>query len=67
MKTLYELLRAELRTDESNEPDLVAGLVGAVQEWLGQDGARHVVREGLVLGRGALETLRIEAGRGLGE
>lgn len=70
MKTLVELLAAADRAawdENQTDGEAVAGLVGAVQEWLGQEEMREVMYPPMsydlpwqVQGR-----LRTEAGRGL--
>lgn len=71
MKTLLALIDAELaKLGLADPPEVAAGLVGAVQEWLTQP---EVVAEvevnvfpGTALGaRRALEGLRRQAGEGL--
>jgi hypothetical protein len=69
MKTLLDLIAEQARKsvlEGYRADDLIAmsGAVGAVQEWLGQDEMRDVIYGATWP---ALDTLRREAGKGLGE
>jgi hypothetical protein len=68
MKTLVELLNAEILANEGED---VAGLVGAVQEWLGQNGVGAIMYDAFAQDPGRMiermrGALQREAGRGLG-
>jgi hypothetical protein len=73
MKRLLDLIAEQARKSviegyRADDLIAVAGTVGAVQEWLGQDEIREACRSDDDAGRSdAIDVLRVEAGRGLGE
>lgn len=73
MKTLIEMLNAQLPisppVDATTRAEIVAGIVGAVQEWLGQDEMRPIMYRDMSydLAWQVQERLQREAGKGLSD
>ena len=73
MTTLVALLRDALTDDaDATGAEVLHGLVGAVQEWLGQDGMGAIMYDAFASDPGRMiermtGALKREAGRGLGE